>query len=231
MNYVDMKKILFAVILLLGSILSTTAQNNTSMTTEDIPVTYVSYVDNNYGFYRVIDITTAKQSPYKNRTLSINQGDNVVWVNDGEVTITIVSKQGLWDNTKSKLKLPIKRFNYTFMNPGNYDIYIDEYRAIPHQIIAVAPKKGYIIPTPTPVVTVPTPTRVPTPVPTPTPIVTMPTPTPVTPVETGDNWIIGNSNPNVANPTIDSKLDISSTMIMSIIVALLAIIITYKTGK
>lgn len=122
------------------------------------PITYVAYMEEKLGFYRVIDDTTHKDSLYKERVLTINQGDTVIWLNDADTaTLTVVSEQGLWDKTNSKLVPPDRRFNYTFVMSGTYAVYIDEYRNLFHQTIIVKPKEGY--PTPTP-------SFVPTPVPT-----------------------------------------------------------------
>lgn len=103
-----------------------------------IPTVYKSDVDEYYGFYRVID-TSNKPAPFDrdNRTLTIYAGDTVVWVNDGDERFTIVSKEGLWDNQSSLLKSTYKQFNYTFTQPGTYDVYLKEYPLIKRQKIIV----------------------------------------------------------------------------------------------
>lgn len=98
-----------------------------------IAITYRSHIDTVYGFYRVIDETTHKPSPYENRILTINIEDKVIWYNEDTGTgITIVNKQRLWNDIYLRKG---QQFNYTFNNPGTYDIYIKEYPQIKQKII------------------------------------------------------------------------------------------------
>lgn len=64
-------------------------------TADNIPVVYISYINPDLGFYKVIDITTRNPAQYVSRTLTINQGDTVEWENDADnqFTITVVSDQ------------------------------------------------------------------------------------------------------------------------------------------
>ena len=129
-----------------------------------VPITYVSYIDDKLGFYKVIDVTLHKDSQYKERVLTINQGDTIMWLNDADTAIlTIVSEQNLWDKTKSKLGSAFRRFNYTFMISGTYSTCVDGYKDMVCQTIIVDPVEGY--PTPVPILT-----QSPTPSPTPSPI-------------------------------------------------------------
>lgn len=98
---------------------------------------------NNYGFYRVYNVTINGLAPYKNHTLNINVGDTVTWTNDIDDKATIVSRQGLWNKTKGELKWAYKQFIYTFNKSGKYTFYIKE-RSKQEQKIIVGP---IIIPT------------------------------------------------------------------------------------
>lgn len=136
-----MKKILMGLILL---ILLTFYGNIVSATT------YRSEVDQDYGFYRIVVIDSNKTLSYVNKTLNISIGDNVIWRNDAtpDWPLTIVSEQGLWNNTK--LRWNYDKFNYTFNEPGIYEVYIKEYPRVQHQKIIVSPIET---PTITPIVT------------------------------------------------------------------------------
>ena len=104
-------------------------------------ITYRSDVDQDYGFYRVIDITTHKSSPYVNNTLTINVGDIIEWINyaDPDEPLTIVSKEELWGNKSAYLRWNYQKFSYTFNKSGSYEVYIKEYPREQHQIIKVGP--------------------------------------------------------------------------------------------
>ena len=101
---------------------------------------YKSFVDQDYGFLRVVE-TNYRPFVYKNVTLNIFTGDTVIWVNDAnpDEKLTIISEQGLWDNTSAILRWNYQSFNYTFTQPGTYGVYIKEYSRKPHQIIIVNP--------------------------------------------------------------------------------------------
>lgn len=105
-----------------------------------IPSVYKSFVDEYYGFKRVIE-TNYTPIVYQNLTLNISVGDKVIWVSDSsDYTLTIVSEQGLWDmnDTRAKLRWNYQEFNYTFTQPGTYGVYIKEFR-LAHQKIIVNP--------------------------------------------------------------------------------------------
>lgn len=118
------------------------AENNT---------VYKISIDQDYGFYRVIDMSYKENVQYDNNTLTINQGDEVIWFNDAtpDEPLTIVSEQGLWDNKSAYLRWNYQKFNYTFNDPGNYTFYIKEYPRERQNIVVI----GKTTPT-TPVVTV-----------------------------------------------------------------------------
>ncbi len=111
----------------------------TPVRTPRTPAAYRTEVDDDYGFYKVIAINSTQPSPYKNNTLTIYAGDNVIWASDSDYIITIVSEQGLWNNTSAILRWRYKEFNYTFTQPGTYGVYIKEYPRAPHQRIVVNP--------------------------------------------------------------------------------------------
>ncbi|MBU4491672.1 MAG: hypothetical protein KKD69_04330 [Euryarchaeota archaeon] len=107
-----------------------------------IPSVYKSFVDEFYGFKRVIE-TNYKPIVYKNLTLNVYVGDTMIWINDatsGE-KLTIVSEQGLWDmnDTRAILRWDTKQFSYNFTMPGTYGFYIKEYPRFQHQKIIVNP--------------------------------------------------------------------------------------------
>ncbi|MCZ7400139.1 MAG: hypothetical protein O8C62_10790 [Candidatus Methanoperedens sp.] len=103
-----------------------------------LPAVYKVDVDDILGFYRVRLITSTTPPIYNNYTLNINTGDEVIWISESEdYTITIVSEQGLWDNTSAKLRWNTQRFNYTFNNPGTYGVYLREFPKVKHQKIIV----------------------------------------------------------------------------------------------
>jgi hypothetical protein len=104
------------------------------------PLIYKSFVDQDYGFKRVIEINY-RPFVYQNLTLNISAGDTVIWVNDAnpDEMLTIVSEQGLWNYTSAILRWNYQNFNYTFTQPGTYGVYIKEYPRKQHQRIIVNP--------------------------------------------------------------------------------------------
>ena len=112
----------------------------TSTPVQRVPLTYKSFVDQDYGFKRVVEINY-QPFVYQNLTLNIRTGDTVIWVNDAtpDEKLTIVSEQGLWDNTSAILRWNYQYINYTFIQPGTYGVYIKEYPRIEHQKIIVNP--------------------------------------------------------------------------------------------
>lgn len=100
---------------------------------------YISYVDDLYGFYKV---TSAKGSaPYNNYTLTINTGDYIRWesATKNNYSLTIVSQEGLWNNSSSRLRYERSRFDYTFDKPGEFEVYVDKFPKLRHQKIIVTP--------------------------------------------------------------------------------------------
>jgi len=101
-----------------------------------IPVTYKTFVDSDYGFYRILAINAPAPS-YVNNTLTINAGDTIIWVNDDNDRYTIISEEGLWEKNDPNAKLlwEYREFNYTFTKPGTYNIKLLEYPRKQQQII------------------------------------------------------------------------------------------------
>lgn len=134
-------------------------------------VTYKSYIDNSYGFYKIRDITTQKPILYEDRTLTINQGDAVIWINDVEdKSITLINEQSLWESDDVYL-VASGQFKYRFKIPGEYTFYIKEFPSA-RQTIIVNSIGPIIVPTVIPIETVIVPTITPTITPAATPILT-----------------------------------------------------------
>jgi len=98
---------------------------------------YISYVGDLYGFYKVI--VTNGSAPYSDYTLTINAGDTIIWDSStkNNYILTIVSQEGLWNNSSSRLKYERSRFNYTFYKSGEYEVYVDKFPKLRHQKIVV----------------------------------------------------------------------------------------------
>ena len=116
----------------------TTAAPTPTSTPVRTPMLYKSYVDQDYGFYRVIDVSN-KPTVYENLTLNIYSGDSVVWINDAtpDEKLTIISDQGLWNSTAAILRWNYQQFQYNFTQPGAYSVSIREYPRKLHQKIIV----------------------------------------------------------------------------------------------
>ncbi|MDD5473792.1 MAG: hypothetical protein PHU34_06545 [Candidatus Methanoperedens sp.] len=121
------------------TVVPTTPITTPSPTPESIPRVYKSFVDQYYGFKRVVE-SNYTQFAYENLTLNIHVGDTVLWINDADPDeiLTIVSEQGLWSNTSAKLRWNYQKINYTFTKPGTYGVYIHEYPRLTHQKIVVS---------------------------------------------------------------------------------------------
>jgi len=99
---------------------------------------YISEIDDKYGFQKVTVLNGS--APYSNRILTINAGDTVKWVNVAtNYSITVVSREGLWNNSTSTMKYMYRYFNYTFNKPGEFEVYIDKFPKLSHQKIIVNP--------------------------------------------------------------------------------------------
>ena len=110
-----------------------------------IPVTYKSFVDADFGFYKVVTTNASLpvQFDSKNRTLSINKEDVIVFVNrptgDTSDVLTIISAEGLWSNTTSRLLQAEKQFNHTFNETGTFTVSVKEFKkVVPLKIIVTS---------------------------------------------------------------------------------------------
>ncbi len=104
------------------------------------PLLYKSYVDQDYGFKRVIEVNYTP-FVYDNLTLNISTGDTVMWINDAtpDEKLTVVSEQNLWNESSGLLRWNYQFLNYTFTQPGTYGVYVKEYPRLKHQKIIVNP--------------------------------------------------------------------------------------------
>lgn len=175
-------------------------------------VKYISYIDPDLGFYKITDATTHNPAKYVSGTLTINQGDTVEWENDADkqFTITVVSDQKLFPDTS--LVAIGDNFSYTFNQAEVYTFYIKE-RHTARQTIIVLPVIGYNTPVPAATITS-------APVATPAP----------TYIPSTTARIANNKSNNETNQKADS-LSFSLTGIMSIIVGISSIFITYRIGR
>lgn len=132
----------------------------------NMSITYKSYIDSEYGFYKARDITTYKPAPLVGRTLTINVGDTVIWESDMSLdkTITIINEQNLWNSVDAYVQ-GSHTFSHTFMISGTYDIYTKEYPKLRQYIVV----KDSVVPTVIPTVTI---TPVPTTIQTTSPVYT-----------------------------------------------------------
>ncbi len=67
---------------------------------------------------------------------------------NNNIDITIVSVQNLWNNQSGYLEYYLRSFNYTFNQPGTYEVYMKEYPLVHNQTIIVAPSETSAITTP-----------------------------------------------------------------------------------
>ncbi len=217
-----------------------------------VPTTYRSFVTDGLGFYKIrnVDVPPVPFT-YEDRILSINQGDSIIWINDADsATITIISDQSLWNDKVGQIKVGAT-INYKFDEPGTYTFHLKG--SSMRQTVMVG-NTGLIAPTvtSTPVHTedIPSPTPaedIPSPIYTnnkPLPTNTKNKPLPTTtknkpsPTYTDDfPTSVVTTNQNETNISIQSMIPINipikitTTTIASMIVAMLSIYITYKTGK
>ena len=88
---------------------------------------YVVFTDREFGFWAVRSYNINHTINYTSKTLSINTGDSVEWVNldyDGD-RITIVSDNVLWEGGKT-LGFIGSKFRFTFNSSGTYRFHIVE---------------------------------------------------------------------------------------------------------
>ena len=152
--------LLVTIFIIMPSTISAIKNDVMKNTSNITPTIYQTEVDQDYGFYRVIDITTSKPAPYdkNSSTLTIYVGDIVIWDNDAtpDEPLTIISKEGLWGNRSAYLRWNYQKFTYTFNQSGIYEMYIKEYPREQHQTIIVNNIPGTIDVISTPTVTLTT---------------------------------------------------------------------------
>ena len=121
------------------TVVPTTVQPTPIPTTARTQALYTSEVDDLYGFRKVTVINGS--SNYSNRILTINKGDSIKWISvtDAGYSLTLVSQENLWNNSSSRMKYYLSWFNYTFNEPGNYEVYIKEFPKVAHQKLIVNP--------------------------------------------------------------------------------------------
>lgn len=99
-------------------------------------IAYRAYVDTDYGFYKVSIISNVTNPiEYVNKTLTIDAGDNIEWVN----CVTSGENLTLVDNTGNHtVKFNYQKYSRKFTTPGRtYMIGIKEYPGITPQTIVV----------------------------------------------------------------------------------------------
>ncbi|PWB51258.1 MAG: hypothetical protein C3F06_10595 [Candidatus Methanoperedenaceae archaeon] len=111
--------------------------------------TYTTYMDSKFGFYKVRDITSNSIFSYDEHTLTINQGDTMIWKNDDDrdKAISIVSDEKLWSDNIGHLGRYNAEFKYTFTAPGEYTFRISQFQG--QQIIIVRSSPQTFTPVPT----------------------------------------------------------------------------------
>jgi len=208
-------------------------------------ITYKSYIDNSYGFYKIRDITTQKPVLYDDRTLIINQEDAVIWINDVEdKSMTLINEQNLWESDDVYL-VASGQFKYRFKIPGEYTFYIKEFpsarqtiivNSIEPIIVSTAIPTEAIIPTTTPVITL---TTTPVIILTTTPVITLTTTPVITPILTetknmssdkSDISSNATSNMTLKNTTLneDSSMPKQKITVKTIILTILGILIVAR---
>ncbi len=88
---------------------------------------YTVYLDREFGFWAIRSNDLNQSLNYSSRTLNIDTGDSVQWMNmdsEGE-RITIMSDNTLWEGGKM-LGGPGNRFRFTFNSSGIYRFHIVE---------------------------------------------------------------------------------------------------------
>jgi plastocyanin len=88
---------------------------------------YVVYTDREFGFWGVRSYNTNHTLNYTSKTLNINTGDSIEWMNmdiEGQ-RITIMSDNVLWEDGKI-LGVTGRKFRFTFNSSGTFRFHIVE---------------------------------------------------------------------------------------------------------
>ena len=102
------------------------------------PQTYRIFVDSYYGFSQVRHISDKPRTDLNPENLSIRVGDTVIWRNDDENRLDIISNEELWDQVDGVLMWYGKEFSHTFKNKGVYTVTISNYPKTKDQTIVVS---------------------------------------------------------------------------------------------
>lgn len=102
-----------------------------------VPNSYRVYIDEDYGFYRIR--STIPNTDMTLDRINIFVGDKISWINDDsrDFPLTIISKDGLWDNSSGILKYNYRHVDYTFNKTGSYDFMVKESRKNKNMTITV----------------------------------------------------------------------------------------------
>jgi len=101
-------------------------------------ISYRTYVDTDYGFYKVSILNSSSNisTPidFSNKTLTINVGDTVEWINyaDPDEKITLIDNEG-----DHLLRWNYQKYSRTFQNSGTYTVNIKEYPRLITQTVIV----------------------------------------------------------------------------------------------
>jgi len=107
------------------------------------PIQYRSWIDSDYGFYKVRaikdNVSYELALDFDTRNFSINEGDTVRWINDDmyDYSLTLVSTEGLWTGRTAFMLYQGQLFEYTFNKTGIYTFNIKEFPKIAPQKITV----------------------------------------------------------------------------------------------
>lgn len=107
------------------------------------PISYRSWIDSDYGFYKVRAIMDNASyqlaSDFDTRNFTINKGDTVRWINDDiyDYSLTLINNEGLWTGQTGFLEYQGQLFEYTFNNTGTYTFHVKEFPKIAPQKITV----------------------------------------------------------------------------------------------
>ena len=101
-------------------------------------ISYRTYVDTDYGFYKVSILNSSSNisTPidFSDKTLTINVGDTVEWINyaDPDEKITLIDNEG-----DHLLRWNYQKYSRTFQNSGTYTVNIKEYPRLITQTVIV----------------------------------------------------------------------------------------------
>ena len=103
------------------------------------PIYYRSWIDSDYGFYKVRAVKDNASYElaldFDTRNFSINEGDTVRWINDDmyDYSLTLVNNEGLWTGETAFMQYQGQLFKYTFNKTGVYTFHVKEFPKIAPQ--------------------------------------------------------------------------------------------------